>query len=322
MNERGEVIRFDDADIVFTKRMDPKRALGWWHNVLDVMERYPEEVAYQSGVLVPSADHPEEYRNMLARIFNLMPIYRQANVVVWNTELFMAVVNGAEEAFTGLPLEEDDVPLWPEVWVFDETYSFADAVWDVFQVPEHRREVGALLVFPSRDGHDPNRFCLRLGYFMAVRQSVELPSDSKAFLPMVRFLPMWGIGEEEPIKLGFYRSFLAARRFMQMPITETVPVPLNHQDRKPYKRAGIEPPEVRVVSLRRRETAHQTAKVDAAHRDYSCHFLVGGLTGFWRKGKTFSDGRQGKPEFVSPYVKGDKAKPFKAPTTTVYKVER
>lgn len=85
--------------------------------------------------------------------------------------------------------------------------------------------------------------------------------------------------------------------------------------RRRLARQDIHDPVVKVVQLRRRDYQQHDESSDRAV-EYSCQWVV---RGHWHQYHT----REGvQPRWVAPYLKGDPAKPLKAPTITAYEVVR
>jgi hypothetical protein len=145
----------------------------------------------------------------------------------------------------------------------------------------------------------------------------ETGYDPDDLAPRIAFYP--GLPYGDPIIPG-YATMVAASRFLKLPFvaTKTEQV-LNHNERKEYKRSNTKPPEVTTILLRKPEKK-QVESENENHIDFGCHFIVGGLHGFWRKAKVNS--KSGNPEFVKPYIKGDTSKPFKAPSTVIHVAKR
>jgi hypothetical protein len=72
---------------------------------------------------------------------------------------------------------------------------------------------------------------------------------------------------------------------------------------------------VRVVTLRRSESAGHG---DSANKEWACKWIV---RGHWRQ-QYYPSTSEHRPKWIDPYVKGPDDKPLKAPTQTVYVVNR
>ncbi len=258
------------------------------------------------------------------------PMLRDAKVVLWDLRILQAATKGCE-AFEGTLVTEEDVPAGPEYWTFSDDITFTDP--DAMRVYELDQEytVQGIIVLPAmelleatkRYGRyvSPSEYDGRHGValcFLLIPKRMPDVERGESGLPVVRFAGSIWVGDTVP---GGFAQWIAARRFMNMPIVEQRRAEFNHADRKPYKRACRPMPEVLTIHLRRVQRPTGNTE-QGGEREFGCHFLVGGTTGFWRKPKRWKDGRVGRPEYVHPYVKGDLTKPFKPPTDTVYVVKR
>lgn len=79
--------------------------------------------------------------------------------------------------------------------------------------------------------------------------------------------------------------------------------------------------DVQIIQLRRRESV-TPAKTDGSKPvEWSCRWIVGGATGFWRNQYYPSKGRY-ELKYIAPFMKGPADKPLKIPQHRVYAVSR
>jgi hypothetical protein len=262
-----------------------------------------------------------------------------ARVVIWDLNLWMAATAKSREAFLDSPVKKEDVLVVPQYWTFDrDIIDGTTNLQEFFQAPCPVVITG-IFVLPvgpywkliykaAKDQIDK----MDLGERVLMQARLEKPGVLLCYVVtpryansgyglMLRFLPMGLWAGKCP---EAYCHYMAAARFMNLKITEMRDETLPRTERRRYIKAGQTVPSIQTVLLRQVQSlSPEEGNPDARTANYGCHFLVGGLTGFWRRGKHHQNGDVGNPEYVEPFIKGDRTKPFRVnPNPTVYKVRR
>ena len=118
---------------------------------------------------------------------------------------------------------------------------------------------------------------------------------------------------------GYVGRFVAAGcLWLQQRIVTTASGPVERHRRKQLAREHDAPlpSDVKVIELRRTESAPHDATTAGDPVEWSCRWIV---NGHWRN-QPYSDGR--RLIYISPFVKGPIDKPLRVPTHTVYQVDR
>lgn len=128
------------------------------------------------------------------------------------------------------------------------------------------------------------------------------------------------IGPKHSVRsIGLLRFILAASAWLKQRIVSVESGHIERHRRKQLARENGEIPisDVKVVQLRRSESAEHEASENGEHVEWSCRWVV---SGHWRN-QPYGNGLR-KLIYILPYVKGPDNKPLKVPTHTVYQVSR
>ena len=252
------------------------------------------------------------------------------DTVLWMPEIWASAISGAD-SFVGQTYLQSDAPIldtfychaMPRVFTQEECPFTPCPKWWSPQWQLH-----GMVQWPAtrKSGVDATglaTFWYKRPNTQQLREMATEPKPIEDMLPRIAFEPGLPYGDKID---GIYAQLTAAHRFLKLPfVTVNKECHLNHNERKPYKRANSKPPEVTTILLRRvhqRESHEETTE----QREFSCHFLVGGTTGFWRAGKKWTTGPKagtiGPPEYVQPYIKGNLDMPFKPATRKQYVAAR
>jgi len=110
----------------------------------------------------------------------------------------------------------------------------------------------------------------------------------------------------------------AGLKYMALPFVAMECQRASHSTRKAFTRINQQCPDIRTVTLRRRQTSLRSEETSAGFK-YSCQWLVGG---HWRKLHEPRKADGAEITYVTPHLKGPEGKPFRAPRQTVYAVNR
>lgn len=256
----------------------------------------------------------------------------RARIYVWDLDYYAAATRGSE-SMTGALIGDDDLPLEPEYWTFNLDVGLTN--YAELGLTPHHMSVG-IFVIPTRvlrtwllqgiPTEQRERAAKRASinmpdgsfYLFSVYQLSDTAIASGALTKVGDLTPIMRLNG--PIKLGpapegLACQYLAARRWSRLPFVDASAVVLPRASQRRRQKAKLPPADVRVIRLRPKE--HEGGSEEGGHVAFTCHFLVGG---HWRKPPAHM--RVPRPIYVSPYVKGDRAKPFKPPTRAVALVNR
>lgn len=131
-----------------------------------------------------------------------------------------------------------------------------------------------------------------------------------------------GIGDDRDTRHVLevlYRRFAAMLLFLDQKILVTRRQHAERHTRKRLDRDGWQQePLIRVVELRRKERIGEKHAVERVEHEWSCQWIV---RGHWRQ-QPYPKAGDVRPLWITPYVKGDPAKPLKPPRATVFAVVR
>lgn len=113
------------------------------------------------------------------------------------------------------------------------------------------------------------------------------------------------------------RFFLAAQFWIAQSVVSSSRLQPDRSTRRRLSRAGYEPSDVQVITLRRRAGDSHNAGNEGPV-EWSCRWIV---RGHWRQQYHRSTGER-VPTFILPYVKGPDDAPLKAPRPAVFAVTR
>jgi len=231
-----------------------------------------------------------------------------AEIALWNLDIWNAAVAGAGSAFADQALDTADLPSAPQLWLLGRNPAHPPASELARrQLPSGYLHRGLLLlsvVHPDQ----PGKRGLTVG-------EIWLPTATADAIPAFRFFPPMYHGD--PLG-GLYCHAIAALRFMHSDFASPEPLLLPRPIRRAADQGRRGPlPAINVVKLRR--SARQPADAATAReaRNWACQWLV---SGHWRK----PDPRMKEPApvYVRPHVKGPEDKPLRTPRRTVYAVTR
>lgn len=120
------------------------------------------------------------------------------------------------------------------------------------------------------------------------------------FAPEGSELQFWAMTDEQVVYL---RSFLATCHLMRQQLAETDVTEPPRAIRRRHERAGLQPPEIRVIRLRRSQRRETTGE---SRRDWRHRWVV---RGFWRN-QWYPSIQSHRPKWIESYVKGPKGAPL------------
>lgn len=268
-----------------------------------------------------------------------------ASIVLWTEDMWNAGVSGCE-TFTDKILDRETVNLnpAPSVWMWDHVSTGIRLPIPIdFQLPDdYKGNIACIYLCQtvritedsphmSAYGRTPLRMhyneiddSLHKGDIQNIGlRFVFVFRSQNSVIPILRCLPCIYIGD----KISDYQAMLiAALKFMHIDIIVKEPVRPQRQYRRRAERENRKLQEVHTIYLRRlkhmdKKHVENDGEGEHVKREYSCQWLVGGSTGFWRD-QWYPSLQIHKPVYIAPYLKGNPDHPFKAPTKSVFKVAR
>lgn len=293
-----------------SRRPTPEAALEVKRDILDALKTSLPEV-------IAKAKWAGNAEVLDSSLFRLTAAIEQAEIVLWEPELWVAAISGCSVFASGVDAQfiRDTKPqLWMTTSRYDGEWGLpedasvpADAnllALALVEVEGERVEREPLTGAPFTEAKRGAAFCLIF----------ELPGE----VPILRLLPP--IFPEEPIP-DYLTALVAAAHFMRLPLVRTEEVKPPHHVRRRAEREKRKLSKVHVIYLRRlrkEKKAQETEERSGEEREYNWQWLVGA---HWRMQPYPSLGIS-KRIWIAPYFKGPIDKPFKPPGAKLYKVSR
>jgi hypothetical protein len=307
---------------------DWQALLMYRDNLSRVLQRFPEAVAERAW---------PRGRTTPAMVVEWALKLKQASILLWSEAIWQAACRGAG-SFNDEPVREAWIPSESVLWFWNDRRGLDDALRGdphhhaVFSLPEDA-DLFCTLVGPAsawqggRGEQPPASLTPGPGQPVAFSQiEIWLPprQDDQR---LAREPVGWGpaalphlvticcpVGERVSV---LQAEYLAASRFLSLPLAEAAPAAMSRQQRRHYEQKHGAPPPVRVVVLRKRGERRASPEEHSA-REFHCHFLV---RDHWRR-RAERWGKGEGPIYVSAHVKGDREQPFRPPRATIYQAKR
>jgi len=239
----------------------------------------------------------------------------RARLMLWRSDMVLPQ-DSTINAFTGVTVTEEDVNIPPMLWIFenppnvnmDDTIDFRhgnltseDQIIGYFICPTEAMPTGNILKY-LHGNPEVHIFTLVLRGEKAGNQGLWMRYGTE------------GLEKNQPCSVPA-SWFLGSMRFVKMKIVVQEKKENSKRERKQELREWnrkapnlfVEAPPYYVVTLREAEVPEDDSP--KGEKQWSCHWLVGGKLGFWRRGRTMPDGKVLPPNYVPPHWKGDMSKP-------------
>lgn len=257
-------------------------------------------------------------RNESFDFVNRLPyVALKSDIVLWDTEVYKAASRAQPGVWDGARTIPTDFPERPEIWIMS-TPIFYSRTEPAFE--ESPSMLEAILVLPAETIRKDMDINVKAGgCIVAFFRQMKTNGAESSHLTVrpFNFLRDGGVVE------SFYRNYIPARRFMQLPFIETPNNELPRHERRRCKNSGQLVPEVRTVVMRKMSDDKQDEKQDdseaaqAERRHYSCHFIN---WGGWKAG--YERMNPPRPWYQPPHVRGNLDSPFRASREIVTVVNR
>lgn len=257
-----------------------KDAYYWNQQESGRLSRYAEQIAALNKMPLPA------YHAFLKT-------YRSASLVLWLDDIRMAALSGFSH-FMGHTLTEHSLNPSVQLWVTSTDIEIKDlGHLDEIGIPRGFT-VGSQLVFIR----DQRLFNFTM-FVPSAGMEYTLNDKPDQLLPRIRMASNPLTAENDTIAKVF-----AMIEFMNLPIADLSRQRLDRPERRRLQKQDIPEPDLRVVTLRKREYVESG---ESREVDWSCRWIVGG---HWRK-QWCPSTKTHRPTFIAPYVKGPDDKPLK-----------
>ncbi len=214
-----------------------------------------------------------------------------APIVYWRDDILRAATSGWEiwqdQTLDPHPLLDQ------QVWLFEKP-------WTIHSLREGGRTMDVLMSF--------------IGSFREVKMvflvlACHQPSADGRCQVAWFFTPI--LLESQTLYGRNLAELAAAMAFMKLRIASVERrLPPRHV-RRQLERAGASAPDIRIVTLRRKENKEPGGSRDV---QWSCQWIVGG---HWRN-QWYESRQEHEPVYIVPYLKGPKDKPLRVPRKVLY----
>ena len=252
-----------------------------------------------------------DYHRVLRRLIALMG---RAQITLWRRDMINSALSGSD-LFWEAPLDPTLFTPANQLWIPDRDYFLSDEECSVLRVPPHSNHFATCLIL-SGD---------MLFVFLIIGMPVDDPTlhltnpfQNEKYLLGEQFFRIRGYNYKvgDPVKSAVLQAIVAMASFMKQPVVTLETHHLERSERRRLVREGKpQPPEVRVITLRRLQHAKSSTgeAVDWSHRWW--------VTGHWRN-QWYASEQTHRPVFIHSYVKGPDDKPLAMPTKNIYVVRR
>ncbi len=267
---------------------------------------------------------------------NRLPVYQirtsvEEGQTVWVSKDIAHLLAQTAGSFPNAPLNQEGVPLTNGFAWFEEPLPLGGTLRTASEVLSHDPGLRALswLYWRYNDAEAKTRF-----NGLAAVYWVDIPGRP---LPWPESVTEWDWGKgwddwqagptsnaaraQLRTRLGQQRRYLHTLfAFMQQSILVAPAERADRPTRRRLEQAGwTREPLIRVVQLRRRETASTASDHGDEPADWTCRWIV---RGHWRQQACGPGQRDRRPKYILPHVKGPEDKPLKPPRATVFAVVR
>jgi hypothetical protein len=255
----------------------------------------------------------EDWIRTYQSVLNLL---RRAQVVLWRSDLWTAAITGADEIFCGTMIDPEVFTPPVQLWIPDRDFFYSDVHAAIMRV-EPRANMVAVIIYRTEDAV---YYAPIIGPPISDNMLRNMPENERDALLLekmyFRIRPVKiSIKDPVPEGAGNIAEIVALATFMNQPVAEIKTMGLARAERRRRERTGEKCPTIRVVMLRHVQHAKTTAGETV---DWKYQWIV---SGHWRK-QWHPSTQTHTPMFISSYIKGPEGKPLKAPSKSIYVVQR
>lgn len=225
--------------------------------------------------------------------------YKSASIVLWLDDIRMAAISGYKH-FMGHSLSEDSLNPRVQLWITSTDIEINDqAALQQIGVPPGFTVGSQLVTISNSKLFSASLFLPSAGMQYSPSRTMRLPDE---VVPRIRMNLSPLTADHEAMAKSF-----AMIEFMNLPLTQLAVERLDRPERRRMQKQNIPEPELRIITLRKRESESSSHNDPADRVDWSCRWIVGG---HWRK-QWYPSSQTHRPVFIVPYVKGPDDKPLK-----------
>lgn len=305
----------ETQDNTWDEEWDVHRDIEMRDLLVAMLRLYENEISAEVGQWILNKFTPAEASALSLKESDGVEIVREvamalseSAIVYWDQEVFIAAGHQGEESFKGATFDKSilgtltkDQPHW---WTTNGIFQVAPGFRRYFGLGDNWFMHGILLwLRETGDEWELNGFCL-LG-----PHRLDNDPDGSDLLRLRALRIADSTGDVD------HPLLLAHLAFLNLPFVSVAKHQFPRAERRRAEREQRQLPDVKVVLLRRPEQSESTHTQQG--REWHHQWIV---RGHWRR-QWYPRAETHKPVYVSPYMKGDPAKPLLS-RPTVYKVVR